>query len=148
MRNGFRGIFMRLLLLSAILVANVAFAEHQGAWVAKSPAGDGYSARLLAIAKGTDFVFTYYTEGKYHCEVPGIARRAGSDAGKYVFKNIKEYWLLASSESYGVPEQNGDCVIEFTFSGDTVQIEEAGGNCKSFCGIGGSLDAVLERIVQ
>lgn len=139
---------MRLLLVCALLFANVAFAEPQGVWVAKDPATDGYSARLLAIAKDNDFVFTYYTEGRYHCEVPGIAKRVGSSSGKYVFKNIKEYWLSVAWEGYGVPEQNSDCVIEFTFSGDTVQIKEAGGNCTSFCGAGGSLDAALKRIVE
>lgn len=139
---------MRLLFVSAILFANVAFAEHQGVWVAKGSATDGYSARLLAIARDNDFVFTYYTEGRYHCEVPGIAKRVEGSSGKYVFKNIKEYWLPASWEGYGVPEQNSDCVIEFTFSGDTVQIREAGGNCRSFCGAGGSLNAVLNRIVE
>ena len=55
--------------------------EHQGVLVAKDPATDGYSARLLAIARDNDFVFTYYTEGRYHFEVPGIAKRVGSSSG-------------------------------------------------------------------
>jgi hypothetical protein len=48
----------------------------------------------------------------------------------------------------GVTEQNGGCAIEFTFVDDTVQIVEAGGNCRSFYGAGGSLNAVLKRIVE
>lgn len=137
---------MRTILFPALLFAGLAAASEQGLWGAKDPATGLYSARLIAVEKDGDLVFHYFTEGSYRCEVPGIAKRLpGSNGSGYVFKNSKEYWLHQSYEGYSSSEPISSCSIEFAFEGESVQIKESG-NCRSFCGAGGGLDAVLNRI--
>jgi hypothetical protein len=127
-----------------LLVATVAIASEQGLWGMKDPASSLYTARLIAIEKDSDLVFNYFTEGRWRCEVPGIAKRI-PNSNKYLFKNTKEYWLHQGYEGYQSSEPISSCSVEFSFEGDAVKIKESG-NCRSFCGAGGSLDAILNRV--
>jgi uncharacterized protein YecT (DUF1311 family) len=91
------------------------------------------------------FSFTYVTDGAYRCEVPGVAEPA-EKPNVFVFKNQPQYWLHANGyEGYGFPETNGDCSLTFAFDSSQVTVTDSG-NCKSFCGLNGSLGAQLARM--
>ena len=137
---------MRAILFTALIFAGLATASEQGLWGTKDPATGAYTARLIAVEKDSDLVFNYFTEGKFRCEVPGVAKPVrDSGGGKYIFKNHKEYWLHQGYEGYTSSEPVSSCSIEFSFERNSVQIKESG-DCRSFCGAGGGLNAVLDRI--
>ena len=137
---------MRVLTVSLLLLANLAVASEQGAWVSKDADSDFVRARLLVVEKDSELVFNYFTEGRWRCEIPGVAKPIlNSGGGKFIFKNANEYWLHNSYEGYLAQDSNDVCEVTFNFRGDTVEVKESG-NCRSFCGAGGGLDAVLKRI--
>ena len=102
-------------------------------------------AHLKARPTDRGFSFEYVTDGAYRCEVPGIAER-GDEQNTFVFRNERRYWLHPEgNESYGTPEENGSCSLTFTLDSNRLTVKDAG-NCKSFCGVNGSLGAQLTRI--
>lgn len=104
-------------------------------------------ASLIIISDRNQFLFRYVNEGKYRCEIPGIARSI-KDAGSniYIFKNNREHWRWEHYEGNGFPDINGDCSVEFYFAGKSVTIKSSG-NCRSFCGAGGDIDATLTKVI-
>lgn len=91
------------------------------------------------------FSFTYVTDGAYRCEVPGIAEPV-EKPNVFIFKNQPRYWLHPNGyEGYGFPEVNGDCSLTFIFDSSRLTVTD-GGNCRSFCGLNGSLGAQLARM--
>lgn len=100
----------------------------------------------LSISKQSDrILFSYVNEGTYRCQISGIAKPVDpSRKNIYIFKNQPEYWQGKGSEENGFPEENGDCTVNFSFSDSSVIIK-SGGNCKSFCGLRGDIDAILTK---
>ena len=136
--------FMNRIWLFAVLASFVLPAHSDeiisGYWQGKSGL-----AHLSAHQAERGFSFKYVTEGAYRCEVPGIAEPA-EKPNVFIFKNKPQYWLHPDGyEGYGSPEVNGDCLLTFSFDSGRLTVTD-GGNCKSFCGLNGSLGAQLARM--
>lgn len=123
-------------------------------WGVKFPNEDRYSAKLILLSGGSyqkikenEISFGYYTEGRYRCEIGGIAKKEiNSSLDTYTYKNNKEYWPGGkNNESTGFPEINGNCEVKFAFTSEEVTITTKG-NCRSFCGAGGGLEGTIKKI--
>ncbi len=129
-------------LIASALFSPAVHADEPGDSFWRSEDG---SAHLIVLQGGQEIAFSLVVDGQRRCEAPGIARQA-EDGRHFLFRNQPAYWRWKQGhESYGVPEENGSCVIRFDFSVDRVTVGSTG-NCRSFCGVGGSLDVTLAKV--
>jgi len=132
---------MRWMLL--LLVPCIASAEGlSGTWAIEREQGSSIMNRVTIVDATDRLYFHYESDAGHRCEVLGIARRRSDTL--YVFRNVAEYHLYDSHESYGL-EENQDCELTFERDGPVLKVRTSG-NCKSFCGMNGSIGGDLHPL--
>lgn len=132
---------MRWMLL--LLVPGVAMAFGlSGTWSIERK--EGFMNRV-AIVDATDRLYFHYESDNGHrCEVFGIARRRSDRL--YIFRNIPDDHLFAGYEGYGF-EEHRDCELTFELDGPVLKVRTSG-NCRSFCGMNGSIGGDLHHLQE
>jgi hypothetical protein len=132
--------WMLLLLVPCIAAAS----DLSGTWSIERKEGAAGINRVAIVDASDRLYFHYESDGGHRCEVFGIARRRSDTL--YVFQNVPENHLYEGHEGYGF-EEHRDCELTFERDGPVLKVR-AGGNCKSFCGVAGSIGGDLHRLTS
>jgi hypothetical protein len=133
--------WMLLLLLPGIAVATD-LSGLSGTWSIEREPGSTIVNRVAIVDIANRLYFHYVSDAGHSCEVFGMARRRSDTL--YVFRNIPEDRLYEGYEGYGL-EENQDCELSFERVGAVLKVR-SNGNCKSFCGLNGSIGGDLHRL--
>lgn len=132
--------WMLLLLLPGVAAAT----GLSGTWSIERKEGFTGFNRVAIVDAVDRLYFHYESDGGHRCEVFGIARRRSDML--YVFRNVPEYRLFEGYEGYGF-EENQDCELTFERDGPMLKVRTSG-NCKSFCGVNGSIGGDLHKLTH
>jgi hypothetical protein len=130
--------WMLLLLVPCIAAAT----DLSGTWAIEPKEGATRINRVAIVDVSDRLYFHYESDGSHRCEVFGIARRRSDTL--YVFRNVPENRVYDGYEGYGFAE-NQDCELSFERDGAVLKVR-ATGNCKSFCGVAGSIGGDLHKL--
>jgi hypothetical protein len=131
---------MLLLLIPGIAVATD-LSGLSGTWSIEREPGSTIVNRVAIVDVTDRLYFHYVSDAGHSCEVFGIARRRSDTL--YVFRNIADDHLYEGYEGYGL-EENQDCEVTFERVGAVLKVRSSG-NCKSFCGMNGSIGGDLHK---
>ena len=119
-------------------------ADLTGTWSDSNDSEQAGIYRLLVIQHSDRIYFRYVSNSVHRCEVIGMADQRASQPHLYIFRNDDAHQTSPGYEGYGF-EENEDCEVSFELDESTLKVR-ATGNCRSFCGLNGSIGGDLHQI--